>query len=108
MSWCDGRPSLCVGYNSGTQYYLWQISYLQYLSQKVLFLQSTHNLRSHKWPQFKVPSIRSEAGKTNLFLYLPWSWNDLQAKLKLETLLSLYEFKLRRMEVVTSGGSCFN
>lgn len=79
-----------------------------YLSHKFLFLQNSQNLRSHKWLQFKVPSVRTEVVKSSLFYYGPWSWNDLQAKLKLETVISLNDFKFRIIEVVTVGCSCFN
>ena len=79
-----------------------------YLNQKFMPLESSHNLRSHRWFQYKVPPIRTQAGKASLFYYGPWSWNDLQAKLKLETLISLNDFKLRVKEVLTAGCICFN
>lgn len=46
----------------------------------------SHNLRSHKRLQLK-PSVRSEDGKRSL-----WSWDDLRARIKLETLVSLNTF----------------
>lgn len=49
-----------------------------------------------------MPSVRSEAGKGCRFYYGPWSWTSLQAALKLETLVSLHDFKVRIMEVVTA------
>lgn len=57
-----------------------------------------HNLRSHKWLQFKVPSVWSEPSKTSSFYFVLWSWNDLQAEFKLETQVSLNGIKCRKIE----------
>ena len=68
----------------------------------------SHNLRSSAWIRVQLPAVRTEAGKRSLFYDGPWSWNDLQSRLKLRALVSIACFKLKLSEVLTTSCSCSN
>lgn len=79
-----------------------------YICSKLELIKNSLNLRSSTWMRFKVPPVRTEASKRSLFYFGPWSWNDLQTRLKLASPISLYCFKYKISEILTTCCSCFD
>ena len=78
-----------------------------YIGSKFVPVQNSHNLRSSAWLRYVTPSIKSEAGKKSLSYFGPWSWNDLQTRLKLAVLIPLVSFKRIVSGSLSSQCSCF-
>ena len=64
-----------------------------YISSKFNLVRNGLNLRSNAWIRCVLPDCSSEVGKKSLAFFGPWSWNDLQSRLKLATLISVPRFK---------------
>ena len=79
-----------------------------YLCNLLSVCSGTYQLRSSKWLLFNVPRVITELGKTAFSYLAPWGWNNLQKELKLETLMSLNEFKTTIKSVVMETCSCFS
>lgn len=79
-----------------------------YICLKFVRTQSTYQLRSSDVLLFKVPRMRTEAGKRVLSYYGPLSWNELQSRLKIGALISLAAFKKRISDMRTDMCNCFN
>ena len=77
-----------------------------YICSKFEIVQNSLNLRSSAWVRLKVPPVRTEASKRSLFYFGPWSWNDLQSRIKLPSLVSLYSFKQKITEILVTCCSC--
>ena len=79
-----------------------------YICSKFELVQNSLNLRSNAWMRYVVPNTKSEAGKKTLAFFGPWSWNDLQTRLKLASLIPLVTFKRIAMGTLSSHCSCFD
>lgn len=79
-----------------------------YLCNLLSVCSGTYQLRSSKWLLFNVPRVTTKLGKTAFSYLAPWGWNNLQKELKLETLMSLNEFKTTIKSVVMETCSCFS
>ena len=75
-----------------------------YISSKFALVRNGLNLRSNAWLRCSVPTFSSEVGKKCLAYFGPWSWNNLQFKLKLASLIPLQRFK--RIIAVELTHSC--
>ena len=79
-----------------------------YISSKFVLVRNGLNLRSNTWLRCVVPSSSSEGGKKCLAYFGPWSWNDLQTRLKLPELISFRSFKKKISELLINVCSCFD
>ena len=77
-----------------------------YINSKFIPVQNSLNLRSNAWLRYVVPPIKSESGKKSLAFFGPWSWNDLQTKLKLASIVPLVTFKRIAMGTLPTGCTC--
>ena len=74
-----------------------------------LYSSSTgYQLRSSNLLLFSVPRVFTDLGKTAFSFNAPWSWNNLQKELKLDSIISLNEFKSIIKSVVTEACGCFS
>ena len=79
-----------------------------YICSKLELIKKNLNLRSSTWMRFKRPPVRTEASNRSLFYFGPWSWNDLQTRFKLASLISLHCFKHKISEFLATCCSCFD
>ena len=79
-----------------------------YICSKFIAVQLTHNLRANSWLRFKVPHMRTELGRKTLSHFGPWSWNDLQARMRLGSLIPLSGFKHTISELLVNSCTCDN
>lgn len=77
-----------------------------YICSKFELIHTSYNLRSTACLRFKVPPVRTEAGKRSLSYFGPWSWNNLQTRLKLASHVSLSSFKRKISEFLVTSCSC--
>ena len=77
-----------------------------YISSKFKLVRNGLNLRSNAWLRCEVPSFSSEGGKKCLSFFGPWSWNDLQTRLKLAALIPLRSFKRITLNIFTNNCTC--
>ena len=64
-----------------------------YISSKFKLVRNGLNLRSNAWVRCIIPTSTPEVGKKSLAFFGPWSWNDLQTRLKLASLIPVRRFK---------------
>ena len=64
-----------------------------YINCLLTFNSQEYNLRSSRYIQLHVPSIKTELGKTTFTHSAPVAWNEIQKSFKLTALISLTEFK---------------
>ncbi len=78
-----------------------------YINLLVSFNAGLYHTRSKDWLTLQVPSVNSKLGKTSFSYCAPTTWNTLQNHLKLNSLLSLGQFKSLTTSYFTSNCSCF-
>ncbi len=64
-----------------------------YLCTLLCLCSGNYQLRSSKCLLSNIPRVCTELGKTAFSYYAPWAWNNLQKDLKLNTFVSIGEFK---------------
>lgn len=65
-----------------------------YITSLLCLRRKNYSTRSSSGIKLEVPRIHSEHGKSAFSYYASWLWNEFQAIIPLETILSLTTFKI--------------
>lgn len=77
-----------------------------YMSSLLTVVSQEYNLRTSRYILLKIPSMKTEFGKTAFVFSAPTAWNELQKSLKLIVYISVNEFKSYLKETLQTVCTC--